>query len=174
MTMATRLFALARSIAVSTLFVSIWTWFLPRWMAAEKGVTLRPASGWPVLLIILGGVVMLRCILDFGWRGRGTPAPFDAPRQFVATGFYRRVRNPMYLGMAIVLVGEALLLPPVTIEMLVMLGILAIVVPLFVMFYEEPHLQELFGEDYARYRANVPRWIPRLRPYEPSAVPNHP
>jgi protein-S-isoprenylcysteine O-methyltransferase Ste14 len=58
--------------------------------------------------------------------------------------------------------------------MLVMLGILVIIVPLFVIFYEEPHLQELFGDDYERYRRNVPRWIPRLRPYQPSAVPNHP
>lgn len=172
--MPTRLFAVIRSIAISILFVSIWTWFMPRWIAAEKGVTLKPGTGWPVVLIVLGGIIMLRCVLDFGWRGRGTPFPLDAPRQFVATGFYRWVRNPMYVGMAITLIGEALLLPPITKEMLVMLAILAVLVSLLVIFYEEPHLQELFGEDYELYRRNVPRWIPRLRPYHPAAVPNHP
>src|SRR5687768_16825112 len=149
--MWTRLFALVRSIAVSCVFVSIWTWFMPRWMAAEKGVALQLGSGWPLLLMVAGGIIAVRCILDFGWRGRGTPAPFDAPRQFVVSGFYRWVRNPMYIGMAIVLVGEALLLPPITTEMLVMLGVLAILFSLLVIFYEEPHLQELFGADYEQY-----------------------
>ncbi|HWW60101.1 MAG TPA: hypothetical protein VN181_01925, partial [Thermoanaerobaculia bacterium] len=94
-----RAFVIARSIVVSTVFVSIWTWFFPRWFAMSKHVALTPRIGiTPIALMIAGGAIMLRCIWEFAWRGRGTPAPFDPPRRLVVTGFYRFVRNPMYVG----------------------------------------------------------------------------
>lgn len=163
--MAARLFAVVRSLFVAALFVSLWTWFLPRWIAAGKNVPLELHLGWPLVLIVIGGLIDLRCFLDFAWQGLGTPAPFDPPRRFVAVGFYRWVRNPMYLGFALVLIGEALLLPSITTEMLIMLAILAVTVWAFVVFYEEPHLHELFGEEYDRYRGSVRRWLPKLTPY---------
>ena len=163
--MAHRLFAVVRSIVVAALFVSLWTWFVPRWIAASKGVALDLVPGWPISLMVVGGAICVGCFLAFGWRGRGTPFPLDPPREFVAVGFYRWVRNPMYLGMALVMIGEALLLPAITTEMLIVTAILAALVTLLVVFYEEPHLHEVFGAEYDHYRQQVPRWIPRFRPY---------
>ncbi|HEY3054138.1 MAG TPA: isoprenylcysteine carboxylmethyltransferase family protein [Thermoanaerobaculia bacterium] len=162
--MGRQIFALARSIIVSIIFVSIWTWFIPRWIAGGK---LNPQLNWPaIVLMSIGGVIVLRCVFDFAWRGLGTPAPFDPPRRLVVTGLYRWVRNPMYVGMGIFLVGEALLLPSIRGEMLIMVAILWVVVTLFIIVYEEPTLRRTFGDDYERYRRNVHRWLPRLTPFD--------
>jgi protein-S-isoprenylcysteine O-methyltransferase Ste14 len=166
--MGHRLFAVIRSIVVAALFVSLWTWFVPRWIAAAKGVPLHVVTGWPIALLATGGVICIGCFLAFGWRGRGTPFPLDPPREFVAVGFYRWVRNPMYLGMALVMIGEALLLPAITIELLIVTAILAALVTLLVIFYEEPHLHEVFGAEYDQYRHHVHRWLPRLTPNTPT------
>jgi protein-S-isoprenylcysteine O-methyltransferase Ste14 len=166
--MGSRLFALVRSIVVAALFVALWTWFVPRWIAAGKGIALRVVPGWPIALIVVGGLIDVACFLHFGWTGLGTPFPLDPPKRFVAV--YRWVRNPMYLGMALVLIGEALLLPGLTIELLVMTAILAALVALLVLFYEEPHLHQLFGAEYDAYVHAVPRWIPRVTPYSGGSV----
>jgi protein-S-isoprenylcysteine O-methyltransferase Ste14 len=153
-----------RAAVVSALFVSLWTWFIPRWLA---GGDLHPRWGIvPVVLMVIGGAIMLRCIWDFARTGRGTPAPFDPPRRLVVAGLYRYVRNPMYLGMAIFLVGEALLLPEITREILLVLLAAWAAVFAFIFFYEEPTLRGLFGEDYTTYCRNVRRWIPRLTPFD--------
>jgi len=174
--MGMRLFALARAAVVAALFVSIWTWFFPRWFAASNGVKLEPRPGVaPILLMVFGGAIMLRCVWDFAWTGRGTPAPFDPPRRLVVKGLYRWVRNPMYVGMGLFLAGEALLLPMVAREMFIMIGICWLAVTAFVLVYEEPTLRRLFGEDYVEYCRNVRRWLPRLTPFDkPSgaAVPS--
>jgi protein-S-isoprenylcysteine O-methyltransferase Ste14 len=156
-------FVLLRAAVVATLFVSLWTWFMPRWMA---GGVLHPRwSVAPIALMIIGGAIMLKCVWDFAWTGRGTAAPFDPPRRLVVAGLYRYVRNPMYVGMAAFLIGEAFVLPQVTREMLLMLAVLAAIVAVFVLTYEEPTLRRLFGEDYETYCRNVRRWLPRLTPY---------
>lgn len=161
--MGERLFAIVRAAIVAALFVSIWTWFVPRWFANGP---LVPAWGaLPIALMIVGGAIMLRCVWDFAWTGRGTPAPFDPPRRLVVTGLYRYVRNPMYVGMGIFLSGEALLLPAITRQMFILMAILWASVTVFIMVYEEPTLRGLFGNDYERYCSNVRRWIPRLTPY---------
>ena len=158
-------FVLLRAAVVAALFVSIWVWLMPRWFAG--GTPLRPQWGaLPVALMIIGGAVMLKCVWDFAWTGRGTPAPFDPPRRLVVAGLYRFVRNPMYVGMGIFLVGEALLLPAVRREMLIMLAVCAAAVQVFILAYEEPTLRRLFGEDYVRYCRNVRRWLPRLTPFD--------
>jgi protein-S-isoprenylcysteine O-methyltransferase Ste14 len=161
----TRAFALVRSFAMSALFVSLWTWFIPRWIAAAKNVALAPRGGWPLILLAVGAAIMLLCTWDFGWTGRGTPAPFDPPRRFVARGLYRFVRNPMYLGMAIALFGEAFLLPLIRNEMFWVDAFFIGAVTLLVLFYEEPKLQRSFGDEYAAYRQHVHRWRPRWTPY---------
>jgi protein-S-isoprenylcysteine O-methyltransferase Ste14 len=99
------------------------------------------------------------CFADFIRRGRGTPAPYDPPRELVVAGLYRYVRNPQYVGVLAAVLGETLLTGGA-----VLLGyaaVLAIGYHLFVTRYEEPALSRLFGDAYARYRATVPRWIPR-------------
>ncbi|MGZ5442737.1 MAG: methyltransferase family protein [Thermoanaerobaculia bacterium] len=158
--MGTRLFAIARAVVVATIFILLWAWFIPRWLA---GGDLQPRwSVLPIALMAIGGAIMLRCVWDFAWTGRGTPAPFDPPRRLVVAGLYRRVRNPMYLGMFVFLVGEALLLPDITREMLIVLAGAAVLAHGFVFLYEEPKLRELFGDDYVEYCRHVRRWVPRL------------
>lgn len=161
--MGARVFALVRSLVVGTFFVSIWTWFMPRWFARGQldAVPTAPA----LILMTIGGAIMIKCVFDFAWRGLGTPAPFDPPRRLVVTGLYRFVRNPMYVGMGVLLVGEALLLPAIRREMLIMVATLWAVVTLFILVYEEPTLRRLFGGDYERYCRNVRRWVPRVRPW---------
>lgn len=162
--MGARLFALVRSVVVGVVFVSIWTWFVPWWMA---GRNLEPR--WNLgaaILMTIGAAIMVRCVWDFGWTGRGTPVPLDPPRRLVVKGLYRWVRNPMYLGLGLFLIGEALLLPQITREMLTMVAILWVVVTAFILFYEEPTLRRRFGAEYEEYCRNVHRWLPRLTPFD--------
>jgi len=165
--MESRLFAFARSTVVSALFVSLWVWFIPRWIGMSKNVTLAPAPGvLAVVLMTIGAAIMLRCVWDFAWTGRGTPAPFDPPRHLVVRGLYRWVRNPMYVGMGTFLAGEALLLPAITREMLLVMAAAWLLVTIFIIVYEEPTLHRLFGDEYDEYRRHVRRWIPRLKPFD--------
>jgi protein-S-isoprenylcysteine O-methyltransferase Ste14 len=120
---------------------------------------LGPARYSGVVPLLVGLVIILRCFVDFVRRGRGTPAIYDPPRELVVAGLYRYVRNPQYVGVVLVVVGQALLT-----GMVVLFGyaaLLAIGYHLFVRYYEEPTLGRLFGEPYARYREAVPRWLPR-------------
>ena len=169
MDVARRLFALARSVMFAALFVSIWTWFMPRWLAQGRPlhVDLNPLS---IVLMSIGAFVMVKCVFDFAWRGLGTPMPLDPPRHLVVTGLYRWVRNPMYVGMGFFLVGEAVALPAVRREMLIMATLLWGIVTIFIVVYEEPTLRQKFGDEYKAYCREVRRWIPRLRPFDKPAV----
>jgi len=109
--------------------------------------------------IVLGAAIYLWCAWDFSVTGRGTPAPIDPPKELVAHGLYRWVRNPMYVGVLSVVLGEALLYgAPVLLEFA---AVGFAFFHLFVVLYEEPTLEAKFGEAYARYRRTVPRWLPR-------------
>jgi protein-S-isoprenylcysteine O-methyltransferase Ste14 len=154
-----RAFALIRTLIVSALFVSLWTWFIPRWTMG----TLRIVHPEAWIVIAIGVLIDGWCMLDFALRGLGTPAPFDPPRRLVVSGLYRFVRNPMYVGMGIILIGEAWLTGRIEIiyEMLIALAL----VSTFVIIYEEPVLRSKFGEAYTDYCRNVRRWIPRVRPW---------
>ena len=162
--MARRLFAVARSLIVAPAFIVLWMYFVPRWIAGAQAFDNPRPLGW--IVVAIGGAIALPCIWEFAWRGLGTPAPFDPPRRLVISGPYRWVRNPMYLGFGIVLIGEALVFPNITWVILIMVVSLWIVVTLFVLGYEEPTLRRTFGADYETYCRNVHRWIPRVRPYE--------
>jgi len=100
------------------------------------------------------------CVVEFGTRGRGTLAPWDAPRRFVAVGPYRFVRNPMYLGVGSIVLAEAILFGSAS--LLVYLAALAVAWHLFVILWEEPSLERTFGDEYRAYRARVRRWLPRM------------
>ncbi len=113
-------------------------------------------------LMVGGGAVYLHCVWNFAWVGRGTPAPIDPPKEVVAVGFYRFVRNPMYVRVVTLLAGEALLFQ--SLRLLVYALIAWLSCHLFVVLYEEPHLRKKFGESYGNYCRAVPRWIPRLGP----------
>lgn len=167
--MPSRPFALLRSAFFAALFVALWTWFIPRWLA---GGDLHPRWSVPgLILMAVGALIMLKCVWDFGWEGRGTPAPFDPPRRLVVVGLYRFVRNPMYVGMGCFLFGEAIVLPQIMDRMLLVIVIAWTLVNGFIILYEEPTLERLFGEDYEEYKKNVKRWWPRVRPFDKSQTP---
>ena len=166
--MAARLFAILRSVFFATLFISLWTWFIPRWLA--RGELHARWSIPAIVFMLIGGAIMLKCVWDFAWTGRGTPAPWDPPRRLVVTGLYRYVRNPMYVGMGTFLLGEALLLPEITRGMLIVMAAAWAAFTAFIMLYEEPTLRRLFAEDYENYCRHVNRWLPRLRPFDTSTV----
>jgi len=111
--------------------------------------------------IILGVVIVLWCFWDFIFTGKGTPAPINPPKEHVVKGLYQFVRNPMYLGIALVLVGEILLFQS-TVLFIYTLLVLS-VFHLFVIFYEEPVLKDKFQNSYRDYFNSVPRWIPNMR-----------
>ena len=118
-------------------------------------------SGWiagvPVLVIGLG--LLLACVRDFHKRGRGTLAPWDAPKCLVVIGLYRYCRNPMYIGVLLIVAGWAVAAGSARLcEYLVVLGV---GFHLRVLLYEEPTLERLFGEEWRAYAASVPRWVPR-------------
>jgi len=155
-----RTFALLRTLVVAPLFVLLWTYFFPRWMGLKLQVVFP--AGW--ILIAIGGLIAGWCVLVFPLRGLGTPAPWDPPRRLVVSGLYRFVRNPMYVGMGILMVGEAILIGRVEMIYLTLFALFA--VSLFIVLYEEPTLRTKFGDDYLAYCRHVRRWIPRVTPYK--------
>jgi len=117
-----------------------------------------------VLLIVAGIPVLLDSFARFALQGHGTPAPIAPPQQLVVTGLYRYVRNPMYVAVLWLIVGQGLLLGNVSVleyGFVVWVGF-----TLFVIGYEEPALRRSFGDEYRTFCANVHRWIPRLRPWQ--------
>jgi protein-S-isoprenylcysteine O-methyltransferase Ste14 len=106
--------------------------------------------------------VYLMCVSDFITAGRGTPAPYDPPRDLVSGRLYARVRNPMYLSLLTLIVAEAIFLE--SRSLLVYAAVVWLVSHLFVILYEEPTLAHRFGASYDAYRSSVPRWLPRLSP----------
>jgi protein-S-isoprenylcysteine O-methyltransferase Ste14 len=112
-------------------------------------------------LILIGAAGLLWCIWEFFSEGRGTLAPIDPPKYLVVRGLYRYVRNPMYVSVVIVLLGEAIFFMSVAI--LIEAVIFIVLAHLFVILYEESALRRQFGESYERYSQSVGRWIPRYR-----------
>jgi protein-S-isoprenylcysteine O-methyltransferase Ste14 len=157
-----RVLVLLRAVLYSAGFITLWWWLavLVRPLDARLTFTFPV---WVRLLglapSLLGALLVLWCIGTFVTRGRGTPAPFDPPREFVATGPYRYVRNPMYIGGFGVLVGGGLALGSPSILGLAVVYL--ILLHLLVWLYEEPSLESRFGDPYRRYKSTVHRWIPR-------------
>jgi protein-S-isoprenylcysteine O-methyltransferase Ste14 len=155
---------LLRSIFFTFLLPGTVTVLIPYWILSS-GAGISPEHealryfGFPP--IVIGAAGLLWCIWEFFSEGRGTLAPVDPPRHLVVRGLYRYVRNPMYVSVVMILIGEASLfmLTRVLLEAVVFV----VLAYLFVVFYEEPILRRQFGESYERYVQNVGRWIPRSR-----------
>jgi len=157
----------AGSLAVGAAFFSLWFWLLPHWLGFH--VEMAGAAGWRWLAAIpsvLGFAAALRCVWDFGWTGRGTPAPIAPPQRLVVVGFYRYVRNPMYVGFAAGWIGLWVVFGRANWVAIAAVAAVAIGVHLFVVFYEEPTLRKKFGADYEEYCQNVRRWWPRVRGWD--------
>ena len=135
-------------------------WLLTRWSARDWFLPARLLGG---LLIAAGLAFLLPAFVRFVVEGIGTPAPVAPTKRLVVGGAYRYVRNPMYLAVAAVIVGQALLLAQV-ILLIYALGF-GVAVAAFVRGYEEPALARRFGPEYNVYTREVPRWLPRVSPW---------
>ena len=157
-----QLFALVRTAVFTVLVPGVVAGYLPLVVIGRDGQ--RP-GGWSyigVVPVAIGLLIYAWTAFDFAWTGRGTPAPIDPPRRLVVRGLYRYVRNPMYVGVLLVIMGEGLMRQSCqTIEyafaVAFMFGALVLVL-------EEPLLRSQFGTAYSNYSAQVPRWLPRRSP----------
>ena len=121
---------------------------------------LNPTSLLGLMCIGLGVVLLTACIVEFARSGRGTLSPMDPPRHLVIRGLYKYVRNPMYLSVTTIVLGEVLLTHSLALALYWAIWFVA--VNLFVMGYEEPTLRRRFGRPYDEYTEHVGRWVPRL------------
>lgn len=113
-------------------------------------------------LWLIGISILLWSFWNFLKEGRGTPAPIDPPKELVAVGFYRYVRNPMYVGILAAILGHFLWFGYWNV---LIYGVLVFIAfHTFVTYYEEPTLKRKFGAAYEDYLKRVPRWIPRVGP----------
>ena len=120
----------------------------------------RPDHLLGVCCIALGAGLLCACVFEFARSGRGTLSPIDPPRHLVVRGPYRYVRNPMYLAVTVVVLGEVLVSHSLALGVYWLIWFLG--ANLFVIGYEEPTLREMFGESYEEYTRQVRRWIPAL------------
>jgi protein-S-isoprenylcysteine O-methyltransferase Ste14 len=158
----TRAFAALRTLVYMTGFVFLWGWLALMARGYDRRLAVELPAWTPpvgVVLMAVGGVLVLACGGFFSLVGRGTPAPFDPPREVVPVGPYRFVRNPMYVGALWVLTGFALYERSVAVLLFTLLA--ALLAHLLVVLIEEPGLEGRFGESYRRYKTSVPRWLPR-------------
>jgi protein-S-isoprenylcysteine O-methyltransferase Ste14 len=150
-----------RALTYSALFVGVVLAFVPRQLLAA-GPLARPAGGWieaaGIAAVALGAALALWCIVTFAVTGRGTPAPFDAPRRLVTRGPYRWVRNPMYAGAILALTGAALMYQSWLLAGYAL--VFAASCHLFVVWYEEPALRRTFAGAYDAYCRQARRWRP--------------
>ncbi|MGC2110753.1 MAG: isoprenylcysteine carboxylmethyltransferase family protein [Candidatus Korobacteraceae bacterium] len=154
------------SLAVGLGFLALWFWLLPSWLDFRREVAGVVPWRWLAAVPSAAGfAVALRCIWDFGWTGHGTPVPVAPPKRLVVTGFYRYVRNPMYVGFLTGWLGLWILFGRANASTITVAAVFVLCVVLFVLLYEEPTLRRMFGADYKEYCRNVGRWIPRLQPW---------
>ena len=131
-------------------------WWLTGWEVESPRPLLQVVGA---ILVVAGAGVLLHAFARFVVEGIGTPAPVAPTEHLVVGGLYRYVRNPMYLAVLAVIVGQALVLGQL--ELLAYAAIIAAAFVAFVHWYEEPTLQRRYGDEYEAYRATVPGWIPR-------------
>jgi protein-S-isoprenylcysteine O-methyltransferase Ste14 len=149
-------------VAPGTFAVAV-PWWISRWRvhASFPGFTAIRIAG--ALLITAGAVIVMETFLRFALQGIGTPAPITPTMRLVVTGSYRYVRNPMYIAVVSLVLGQSLLFGNAGVLVYGLCAWLA--THLFVVFYEEPTLRRSFPDDYPAFTAHVPRWLPRLTPW---------
>ena len=134
-------------------------WWLTRWEVDEPLPYWAPLRVVGIALVAVGVGVLVHAFARFVLEGRGTPAPVAPPDRLVVGGLYRHVRNPMYLAVLSIVVGQALALG--RLELLVYAAFVLAAFLGFVHWYEEPTLKRRFGTQYDEYREAVPGWWPR-------------
>ena len=138
-------------------------WWLTGWRAGREWAA--PVRLVGLALVAAGVIVLVEAFVRFVREGLGTPAPVAPTERLVVGGFYRYVRNPMYLAVLVTIGGEALALGRL---FLLVYGLIVwVAFATFARAYEEPHLADRFGDSYVRYRTAVPAWLPRLHAWRP-------
>ena len=163
-----RVWALAESLIFLFIVPGTVAGFVPWWVGRWRVhapfmgfAALRVAGG---LLMAAGAVILVDAFLRFALKGLGTPAPFLPPKHLVVTGSYRYVRNPMYVAVVSLILGQALLLGDYRVFVY---GVCVwAITHVFVVAYEEPKLRGSFPEEYAVFCIHVHRWAPRLTPWQ--------
>ena len=138
-------------------------WWISGWTRHPAFLGLEAIRDIGLGLVIVGALPLLDSFLRFALEGLGTPAPIAPPQNLVVSGFYRYVRNPMYVGVLAAILGQSLFFADARI--LLYVATVGTAFHLFVISYEEPTLRHQFGDTYDIFCANVPRWLPRLTPW---------
>ena len=126
-----------------------------------------PAGGsgsiFGLVAVVIGLILHFWCVRDFYVSGKGTLAPWDPPKNMVSTGLYQFTRNPMYLAVLLIILGLAIVFE--SSRLFLYLGVMAIIFYLRVFFNEERWLEAQFGQEWAQYKSDIPRWMPRIKPF---------
>ena len=152
-----------RSLFWTLLLPGFFAGFLPWWYFGLSEVRLEwtnPLHILGVLFVASGAALLIACIVEFARSGRGTLSPADPPKELVVQGLYRYVRNPMYLSVSTIVLGEVMLTK--SMALFIYWVVWFACANLFVMGYEEPYLRRQFGDSYVAYTRAVGRWIPRF------------
>lgn len=144
---------------IGTLVV-LFPWAI-RYFAIELLVFDAGVVRWAGAAVVAAGAwVYFSCVWDFNNSGQGTPAFWDPPRQFILNPWFQSVRNPMYVGVLLMNLGQAVWFGSVAIVIYALVVTLGFHV--FVVAFEEPHLARVYGQAYLEYSRRVPRWMPRV------------
>jgi protein-S-isoprenylcysteine O-methyltransferase Ste14 len=163
--------SLIRAIIILPVNVLIVIPCLLLWLTKNYNFACGIEYPWSLVIYFIGLMlaipslfVMFLTVRLFATKGEGTPAPWDPPKKFVVLGPYRYVRNPMLIGVLVFLLSEVLVFGSFSLFMLFVCFLAANMV--YFPFVEEKGLEKRFGDPYLEYKRNVPRWIPRLKPWE--------
>jgi protein-S-isoprenylcysteine O-methyltransferase Ste14 len=133
---------------------------IPNWLTGFVPIKYTWLAFPGILFLLIGLTMLALTVTAFISKGKGTLAPWSPTKKLVITGLHAYIRNPMILGVIITLGGEALIL--YSLKILVWLLLFFVINHLYFIFFEEPSLSNRFGEEYAEYKKNVNRWIPRI------------
>ena len=142
-------------------------WLVTGWEGSPSGWDAVDLLG--VLVGLVGLTMVVACFVRFVREGRGTPAPTAPTEELVVGGLYRYLRNPMYVGVGLVIAGQCLAFR--SLSLVVWLALFTVAVTVFVVAYEQPTLRARYGASYDAYCRSVPAVVPRLRRHTRSTLP---
>lgn len=140
-------------------------WLITGWQLQPPLLGLELTRGLGAIMILSGLPGLVDSFARFALQGLGTPAPIALPRNLVVTGLYRYVRNPIFVAVVAIILGQAVLMGDW--RLIVYGALLWLVFHVQVVAYEEPALAQAFGKEYEAFRGGVPRWIPRITAWRP-------
>ena len=140
---------------------------IPYWIEKDISIKNIPVFVAGLFLMCLGLSVVVITISKFIRIGKGTLAPWSPTKKLVISGIYGHIRNPMILGVFTAIIGESVAI--LSLKILIWAIIFFIINNIYFMIFEEPGMVKRFGDEYKEYKKNVPRWIPRLKPYLPDS-----